>query len=81
MALPEYTLNDRFRSSSGQRRYRLNIAQKYGFFLFWPGHSQKNAFLKRANKRIYNTLRFQEFILISIVATRRSGEKLQCKGS
>ena len=31
MAVPEYTLN-RFRSSSGQRRYRLNIAKKIRFF-------------------------------------------------
>ena len=29
------------------------------FFFFWPGYSQKNAFLKRAKKkRVYATLRF-----------------------
>ena len=32
---------------------------KKDFFLFWPGYSQKNAFLKRAEKkRVYGTLRF-----------------------
>ena len=28
------------------------------FFLFWPGYSQKNAFLKGRKKRVYATLRF-----------------------
>ena len=28
------------------------------FILFWPGHSQKNAFLKIGIKRVYAILRF-----------------------
>ena len=35
------------------------FTQKYWFFfLLRPGHSQKNAFLERANKKINTTLRF-----------------------
>ena len=55
------TLMGLLRSSSAWslQRYRSNITQKYGFFLFWPGYSHKNSFLKRAKKkRVYGTLRF-----------------------
>jgi len=35
------------------------------FFLFWPGYSQKNAFLKKEKKKEYMLhCVFQEFILI-----------------
>ena len=35
------------------------------FFLFWPGHSQKNTFLKRARKEyMLHYVEFQEFIFI-----------------
>ena len=52
------------------------------FFLFWPGHSQKNAFLERANKRVYTTLRFLTvyFYRSHPGDHRKQGEKLQCKG-
>ena len=40
MALPQLYLN-RFRSSSGQRRYRLSITLKYGFFSF-SGQSKQS---------------------------------------
>ena len=52
------------------------------FFLFWPGHSQKNSFLERANKRVYTTLRFLTvyFYRSHSGDHRKQGEKLQCKG-
>ena len=42
--------HNRFRSSSGQLLY--SHKNTVFFFPFWPGHSQKNAFLDRANKRV-----------------------------
>ena len=61
--------------TNGQRRYRLNITQKYVFFLFWPGprHCQKNAFFNWAKKRIYATRHPGDH--------RKPSEKLQCQGS
>ena len=52
------------------------------FFVFWPGHSQKNAFLERANERVYTTLRFLTvyFYLSHPEDQRKQGEKLQFKG-
>ena len=64
----------RFRSSS----YQGVIAQNHVFFfLFWPGHSQKNAFSKRA------TLRFSRvyFYRCHPGDHRKPDEKFQCKGS
>ena len=47
MVLPEYIL-----VASDRQVVNGVITQNYVFFLFWPGHSQKNAFSKRVKKRV-----------------------------
>ena len=75
-ALPEYII-----IASG--RQVVNYSHKNAFFfLFWPSHSQKNAFLERANKRVYSTLRFLTVYFYRSLPGdhRKQAEKLQCKG-
>ena len=59
VALPEY-----IPVASDRQVVNSVIAQNYVFFsFFWQGHSQKNAFSKRAKKKsiCYSAL-FQEYI-------------------
>ena len=66
MALPEYII---ITSDRQVVNYRLKkITQKYWFFsLFWPGHSQKNAFSKRANKRCIYYIAFFKSLFLSLL--------------
>ena len=76
-ALPEYII-----IASGRQVVNYSHKMLFFFFLFWPGHSQKNAFLERANKRVYTTLPLLTVYLYRSHPGdhRKQGEKLQCKG-
>ena len=76
MALPEYLASDRQVVSGVIDKHHTKIRV---FFLFWPGHSQKNAFLKRVKKRVYVFYEFFFFCCCHPGDHRKPGEKLQCK--
>ena len=60
-------------------KYQLKkITQKYWVFIsFWPGHSDKNAFSKRANKRCIYYIAFFKSLFLSPPPGDHRKQKLQ----